>query len=76
MTVKYSELTREQKQRRNRQNAASRAKYEKSAYKKYSFRVRVDGGEDEITPEKIEAAAAAGGISVNQWIYDAVKDKL
>ena len=76
MTVKYAELTREQKQRRNRQNAASRAKYEKSAYKKYSFRVRVDGGEDEITPEKIEAAAAAAGQSVNQWVLEAIMDKL
>ena len=75
MTVKYSELTREQKQRRNRQNAASRAKYEKSAYKKYSLRIRVDGG-DGFTPEQLEATVATSGQSVNSWIIDAIKDKL
>ena len=75
MTVKYSELTREQKQRRNRQNAASRAKYEKSAYKKYSLRIRVDGG-DGFTPEQLEAAANKEDQSVNSWIIEAIKDKL
>ena len=54
MTVKYSELSKEAKQRRNRQNAASRARYEKAAYKKYSLRIRVDGG-DGFTPEQLEA---------------------
>ena len=75
MTVKYSELTREQKQRRNRQNAASRARYEKAAYKKYSLRIRVDGG-DGFTPEQLEATAATSGQSVNAWIIEAIKDKL
>ena len=75
MTVKYSELTREQKQRRNRQNAASRAKYEKAAYKKYSLRIRVDGG-DGFTPEQLEAAANKEDQSVNSWIIEAINDKL
>ena len=75
MTVKYSELSREQKQRRNRQNAASRARYEKAAYKKYSLRIRSDGG-DGFTPDQLEATAAANGQSVNAWLLDAIRDKL
>ena len=75
MTVKYSELSKEAKQRRNRQNAASRARYEKAAYKKYSLRIRSDGG-DGFTPDQLEATAAANGQSVNAWLLDAIRDKL
>lgn len=75
MTVKYSELSKEAKQRRNRQNAASRARYEKSAYKKYSLRIRVDGG-DGFTPEQLEATADACGMSINAWILEAIRDKI
>lgn len=75
MAVKYSELSKEAKQRRNRQNAASRARYEKAAYKKYSLRIRIDGG-DGFTPDQLEAAAAASEQSVNSWIIDAIKREL
>ena len=75
MTVKYSELSKEAKQRRNRQTAASRARYEKAAYKKYSLRIRVDGG-DGFTPEQLEATADACGMSINAWILEAIRDKI
>ena len=75
MTVKYSELSKEAKQRRNRQNAASRARYEKAAYKKYSLRIRVDGG-DGFTPEQLEATADDCGMSINAWILEAIRDKI
>lgn len=75
MTVKYSELSKEAKQRRNRQNAASRARYEKAAYKKYSLRIRVDGG-DGFTPGQLEATADACGMSINAWILEAIRDKI
>ena len=75
MTVKYSELSKEAKQRRNRQNAASRARYEKAAYKKYSLRIRVDGG-DGFTPEQLESTADACGMSINAWILEAIRDKI
>ena len=60
---------------RNRQNAPSRARYEAKAYRKYTIRVRQDGG-DGFTPEQLEAAAEAHGQSVNAWIVEAIRDKL
>ena len=60
---------------RNKQNAASRARYEAKAYRKYTIRIRQDGG-DGMTPEQVEAAAAASKLSVNAWIIDAIRDKL
>lgn len=39
------------------------------------FRLHKDGS-DGITKQQIEAAAAAAGISANQWLIEAVKDKL
>ncbi len=75
MTVKYSELSAEAKQRRNRQNAASRARYEKAAYSKMTFRIRSDGS-DGFTPEQIKHAADQAGLSVNAWILEAIRDKL
>ena len=60
---------------RNRQNAPSRARYEAKAYRKYTIRVRQDGG-DGFTPEQLEAAADAQGQSVNAWIVEAIRDKL
>ena len=39
------------------------------------FRLHKDGT-DGVTKEQIEAAAAAGGISVNQWIIEAINEKL
>lgn len=60
---------------RNRQNAASRARYEAKAYRKYLLRVRTDGAAG-FTPEQMEAAAAEAGQSVNQWILDAIREHL
>ncbi len=67
--------TPEDKARRNRQNAASRARYEAKAYEKVTIRIRKDGA-DELTADQIRAAAEAAGQSVNQWILDAIRDKI
>ena len=60
---------------RNRQNAASRARYEEKAYRKYTIRARKDGG-DGFTPEDLEGAAAAAGESTNAYILGAVRARL
>ena len=73
--TKYAELTPEAKQRRNRQNAASRARYERTAYTKMTFRIRTDGS-DGLAPEQIKHAADQAGLSVNAWILEALRDKL
>ena len=39
------------------------------------FRLHKDGS-DGVTKEQIEAAAEAFGMSVNQWLIDAVKHEL
>ena len=60
---------------RNRQNAASRARYEAKAYRKYTIRVRTDGA-DGILIDDIRAAAAADGQSVNAWIIGAIAARM
>ena len=60
---------------RNRQNAASRARYEAKAYRKYTIRVRTDGA-DGATPDQIEATAAQAGQSVNAWVIGAIKCRI
>ena len=60
---------------RNRQNAASRARYEAKAYRKYTIRVRTDGT-DGATPDQIEATAAQAGQSVNAWVIGAIKGRI
>lgn len=60
---------------RNRQKAPSIARYQAKAYRKYTFRIRTDGAAG-FTPEQMEAAAADAGQSVNQWILEAIRDKL
>lgn len=57
---------------RNRQNAPSRARYEAKAYRKYTFRVRTDGTGG-FTPEQMEQAAEAAGMSVNAWIIQTMR---
>jgi len=71
----YSDLTPEQRRRRNQSNAASVARYNAATYDKVTFRVRKDGG-DGVTMETIRAAAQRDGLSVNAWIIDAVRDKV
>lgn len=49
--------------------------YNKRNYQAITFRVKIDGG-DGVTKEQIQAAADANGQSVNQWIIEAIRDKL
>ena len=60
---------------RNRRVADTRNKYNARTYDNITFRVRLDGS-DGVSREAIKAAADAGGQSVNQWIIEAIKDKL
>ena len=60
---------------RNRQNAPSRARYEAKAYRKYTIRVRQDGA-DGFTPEQLEQAAQAAGMSVSAFVVDAIKERI
>ena len=39
------------------------------------FRIHKDGS-DGFTKDQVEAAAAAAGQSVNEWIIEAIRDKL
>ena len=73
--MEHKELSAEQKSRRNRQNAASRGRYEAKTYDKTYLRIRKDGT-DGATLDQIRAAAAAAGQSVNAWIIEAIRDKL
>ncbi len=73
--MEYKELSAEQKARRNRQNAASRGRYEAKTYDKIYLRIRKDGT-DGATLAQIRAAATAAGQSVNSWIIEAIRDKL
>ena len=52
-----------------------KTRYERKAYNKILLRIRKDGG-DGLNTEQIKVAAAADGQSVNQWILEAIKDKL
>ena len=60
---------------RNRQNAASRARYEAKAYRKYTIRVRQDAA-DGFTPDDLEATAAAANQSVNAYINQAIQERI
>lgn len=52
-----------------------KTRYEAKTYAKILLRIRQDGG-DGVTKEQIQAAADANGQSVNQWIIEAIKDRL
>lgn len=73
--MKRADMTPEQKQARNRQNAASRNAYEARAYDKIVVRIRKDG-DDDLTAEQIRAAAKRDGMSINAWILDAIRRAL
>ena len=60
---------------RNRRVADTRNKYHARPYDNITFRVKLDGS-DGVSRDAIKAAADAGGQSVNQWIIEAIKDKL
>lgn len=48
-------------------------KYNKKAYDTILFRTRRDG---DITKEDIQAAAAGAGLSVNEYITEAIREKM
>ena len=56
---------------RNRRTAPARNLYNAKTYDNITFRVRLDGS-DGISRDQIKARAAAAGISVNQWIIEAI----
>ena len=60
---------------KNRRTKEARNRYNASNYDNITFRARVDGS-DGVSRDAIKAAAAASGQSVNQWIIEAIKDKL
>ncbi len=60
---------------RNRRTAPARNLYNAKTYDNITFRIRLDGS-DGISRDQIKARAAAAGISVNQWIIEAIKDKI
>ena len=60
---------------RNRRVADTRNKYNARTYDNITFRVKLDGS-DGVSREPIRAAAAANGQSVNEWIIEAIRDKL
>ena len=60
---------------RNAQNRPARERYEAKTYRRYTIRVRQDGG-DGFTPDQLEDAAKRAGQSVNAWIIDAIRDKI
>ena len=60
---------------RNRRTAPARNLYNAKTYDNITFRVRLDGS-DGISRDQIKARAAAAGISANQWIIEAIKDKI
>ena len=48
-------------------------KYNKKAYETILYRIRRDG---DITREAIQKAAAGTGLSVNEYITEAIRDKM
>ena len=60
---------------RNKQNRPSIVRYSAKTYEKVELRIKKNG-DDGLTRETIRSAAAAAGQSVNQWILEAIRDKL
>lgn len=56
-------------------SVAVKTEYNKRTYDAITFRVKLDGS-DGISRAQIKAAADACGMSVNQWIIDAIKNEL
>ena len=56
----------------NRQNAASRARYEAKAYDKLMLRLRKDG----LSADHVRACADAAGESVNAYIVRAIRERM
>ena len=60
------------KKTRNRQNAASRARYEAKVYDKVYIRLR----KDDLCADDIRAAAERAGESVNAYIARAIHERM
>ena len=56
----------------NRQNAASRARYEAKAYDKLMLRLRKDG----LSADHVRVCADAAGESVNAYIVRAIRERM
>jgi len=50
-------------------------KYESKNIDKITFRLRKDGGSG-LTRDEVQTAAAAAGLSVNEYVLQAVKEKI
>ena len=50
-------------------------RYQDKAYRRYTVRVRNDG-QDGITPQILEAEADTAGQSVNEYIVQAIEEKI
>lgn len=57
---------------RNRQNAASRARYEAKAYDKVYIRLR----KDDLNADDVKSAADKAGESVNAYIVRAIRERM
>ena len=60
------------KKTRNRQNSASRARYEAKAYDKIYIRLR----KDDFDADVVRAAAERAGESVNAYIVGAIRERM
>lgn len=56
----------------NKQNAASRARYEAKAYDKIMLRLRKDA----LSGERVRECAEAAGESVNAYIVRAIRERM
>lgn len=56
----------------NRQNAASRARYEAKAYDKLMLRLR----KDSLSADHVRTCADAAGESVNAYIVRAIRERM
>jgi hypothetical protein len=59
----------------SRAHIQANTRYENKAIDKITFRLRKDGGSG-ITREDVQRAAAAAGESVNEFVLNAVKDRI
>lgn len=59
----------------SRAHIEANTRYESKAIDKITFRLRKDGGSG-VTREDIQKAAAAAGLSVNEYVLQAVKDRM
>lgn len=60
------------KKTRNKQNAASRARYEAKAYDKIYIRLR----KEEMSADDVRECAEAAGESVNAYIVTAIRERM